>query len=247
MIEVTVRVYGPLNDFLPPGLRQTGFSRTVDGHPSVKDLIESIGVPHPEIELILVNGEPVTFDYLVQDADRVAVFPRFTTLEVDSLSPVRPRPPEAARFVTDVHLGKLTRRLRLLGLDTASPEGADDAMVAELAERDERIVLTRDQALLKRRRIAHGYFVRERDAPAQLVEVLRRFGPLALRPFSRCLRCNGVLHDVPKSAIASKLPRRTSEQHDQFAMCSDCGKIYWKGSHWPRLQQLIDTAREAAG
>jgi len=246
MIDVTVRVYGPLNDFLPADHRQVTWMPVVHGHPTVKDLIESLGVPHPEIDLILANGISVPFDYAVQSADRIAVYPRFTNVDIGTLTRVRPPPPDTVRFVVDVHLGKLARHLRLIGLDTAYRPDANDAELAELADRERRILLTRDQGLLKRRVVVHGYFVRETRPHPQLVEVLRRFGPLDLQPFSRCLRCNDVLREVPKSAIDAALLPRTRQHYDQFQACAGCGRIYWKGSHWERLMHVIDAAREEA-
>jgi hypothetical protein len=244
MIEVTVRVYGSLNDFLRAHLRQVPWPHIVDGRPSVKDLIESLGVPHPEVDLILVNGVSVPFDYVVRSADRIAVFPRFMTFDIGTLSRVRPPALKVIRFVADVHLGKLARDLRLIGLDTAYRPDADDGALAEQAQRERRILLTRDQALLKRRVVMHGYYIRETRPSRQLVEVLRRFGPLDLRPFSRCLRCNGVLRDVRKSAIDSTLPSRTRQHYHHFQACSSCGRVYWKGSHWKRLQDAIEAVRD---
>ena len=246
MIDVTVRIYGPLNDFLPPPRRQVPQRRVVDGPTSVKDLIEGLGVPHPEIDLILANGTSVPFDYIVQARDRIAVFPRFVTLDVGTVTRVRPGLLETIRFVADVHLGKLARRLRLAGLDTAYRADADDEALAETANRERRILLTRDQALLKRRAIEHGYCIRETYPQRQFVEVLRRFGPLDLRPFSRCLRCNDVLQEVPKSMVDAALLPGTRQHYDSFAMCSGCGRVYWKGSHWTRLKQAVDAAREEA-
>lgn len=246
MIEVTVRLYGPLNDFLPAHRRQVTWTHVVDGHPSVKDLIESLGVPHPEIDLILVDGVSVPFAYAVQGGDRIAVFPRFMTFDIGTLTRVRPQPLDRVRFVVDVHLGRLARHLRLIGLDTAYRVDADDAALAELADREGRILLTRDHGLLKRRAVAHGYFIRETHPHRQLVEVLRRFGPLDLQPFSRCLRCNGLLREVPKSAVDAGLLPRTRRHYDRFEACSGCGRIYWKGSHWKRLTLAIDAAREEA-
>lgn len=246
LIEVTVRVYGSLNDFLPAHRRQVTWPRVVDGHRSVKDLIESLGVPHPEIDLILVNGVSVPFDYAVQSGDRIAVFPQFIIFDIGTLTRVRPRPLDTVRFVADVHLGKLARYLRLIGLDTAYRADVDDAALAELADREGRILLTRDQGLLKRRMVTHGYFIRETHPHGQLVEVLRRFGPLDLQPFSRCLRCNNLLREVPKSAVDSALLPRTRQHYDRFEACSGCGRIYWKGSHWKRLTHAIDAAREEA-
>jgi uncharacterized protein with PIN domain len=244
---VTVRFYGPLNDFLPSSRRQVAWRQIVDGRPSVKDLVESLGVPHPEIDLILVDGVSVPFDYTIRDGDRIAVFPRFTAFDIATLSRVQPRPLHTTRFVADVHLGALARRLRLVGLDTAYRADADDRALAELADREGRILLTRDQGLLKRRVISHGYFVRETHPRRQLVEVLRRFGPLDLRPFSRCLRCNDVLREVAKPAVEAALLPRTRQYHDRFEMCGGCGRIYWKGSHWTRLKHVVDAALEEAG
>lgn len=246
MIEVTVRAYGPLNDFLPAHRRHVPWRHGLDDHPAVKDLIERLGIPHPEIDLILVNGVSVSFDYLVQSNDRIAVFPRFMSVDIDTLTRVRPSPLETSRFVADVHLGKLARHLRLAGLDTAYRHDADDAALVDLACREERILLTRDQGLLKRRSLTHGYFVRETQAYRQFVEVLRRFGPLDLKPFSRCLRCNDLLQEVPKSAVDAALLPRTRQHYDQFVRCKGCGRVYWKGSHWKRLQHAVGAAREEA-
>ncbi len=244
MTKLTVRVYGPLNDFLPAHRRQLSWRRLINGHTSVKDLIESLGVPHPEIDLILVNGTSVAFDYVVRNGDQIAVFPRFVTFDIGMLTRVRPQPLETIRFVADVHLGQFARHLRLAGLDTVYRHDADDAALADTAGRERRILLTRDQALLKRRTVAYGYFIRETHPHAQFVEVLRRFGPLNVLPFSRCLRCNDVLREVPKSAVDQALLPRTRKHYDAFEICSGCGRVYWKGSHWKRLKQAIDAARE---
>jgi uncharacterized protein with PIN domain/sulfur carrier protein ThiS len=201
MKYVTVRIYGPLNGFLPVNRRQVGWSFALGTPTSVKDLVEGLGVPHPEIDLILVNGESVSFDYAVQEADRIAVFPRFKTLDISGVARVRPQPFDALRFILDGHLGKLARYLRLVGIDATCPVDASDRTLADLALREQRILLTRDQALLKRRIVTHGYFVRESDANRQLKEILRHFGPLTLAPFTRCVRCNALLRDVAKSAV----------------------------------------------
>lgn len=246
MTRVTVRAYGALNDFLPPQRRQVSWSRQIGRHPTVKDLVESLGVPHPEVDLILVNGMSVPFDYAVQDGDRIAVFPQFVTLDIGTVTRARPPALDAIRFVVDVHLGALARRLRLVGLDTAYRVDADDAELANVASREERILLTRDVGLLKRRVVTHGYFIRNTHPHRQLVEVLQRFGPLALDPFSRCLRCNVELREVSKEAIASALLPRTREHYERFHECGSCGRIYWKGSHWTRLVRAIDAARQEA-
>jgi uncharacterized protein len=246
MTQVAIRVYGSLNDFLPPQRRQIIWPRVVTGHPAVKDVIESLGVPHPEIDLVLANGTSISFDYAVQDGDRIAVFPRFMALDVASLTRVRPPPLDVLRFVVDVHLGALARRLRLVGLDTVDVVGAHDATLAEMSSREHRVLLTRDVALLKWRVVTRGYFVRSTHPQLQMVEVLRRFGPLRLEPLSRCLRCNGELREVARTAVEAVLPQRTRQHYDRFHACAGCGRIYWKGAHWPRLMRTVEIAQHAA-
>lgn len=241
-LDVTVRVYGPLNDFLPAPRRQAAWRYAGDGTRSVKDLIESLGVPHTEIDLIIVNGISVAFDHALRDGDRIAVFPRFLSLDVGAVTRVRVPVPDPVRFVVDVHLGTLARYLRLLGLDTVYRSDADDESIAAVAHREGRIVLTRDAGLLKRRIVTHGCFLRSTRPREQLIEVLRRFGPFDLQPFTRCIRCNGPLRSVPKDAVVAMLQPATREHFDHFDQCSDCGRVYWKGSHWTRLTRIVDAA-----
>ncbi|MGB7218780.1 MAG: Mut7-C RNAse domain-containing protein [Vicinamibacterales bacterium] len=245
MKQVTVRVYGPLNDFLPPGRQQGAFAHVLKGRTSVKDFLEGLGIPHPEMDLILVNGEPVAFDYVVQDGNRIAVFPRFESVNIDDVTLVRP-PHEALRFVLDGHLGKLARYLRLVGLDAEYCVDASDDDIAELAVRDGRIVLTRDRGLLKRRVVSRGHWIRATAPRQQLVEVLRRFGP-TLAPFTRCLRCNTELREVPQSLVESRLESRTREYYQRFHECPGCHRIYWAGSHWRRLTRLVEGTRAVVG
>jgi uncharacterized protein with PIN domain len=242
-----VRAYGPLNDFLPPAGRHLAVPVWFNGKTSVKDLVEGLGVPHPEIDLVLVNAEPAPFDRAAQDADRIAVFPRFHQLDVTGVSEVRPPDCVPIRFVLDGHLGKLARRLRLVGLDAICPLHAADDDLAARSRRDGRILLTRDRVLLKRRTVAHGYFVRETDAHRQLVEVLQRFGPIPTAPFSRCLECNTELRAVAKSAVESSLPEGIRGHYDCFHICDGCGRVYWPGTHWRRLSQLVESALKEAG
>ena len=242
---MAVRLYGPLNDFVPVERRQVTSWYEVAGHPSVKDAIESLGVPHPEIELILANGAAAGFDYIVQDGDRIAVFPRFTAIDIGALACLRPSP-STFRFVVDVHLGRLARHLRLLGLDTWYRADAGDAELAGVASREDRILLTRDVGLLKRRVVTHGRFIRETQPHRQLVEVLRGFTALPLAPFSRCMRCNTPLQEVAKMAVDAIIPPRTRDRHDRFTQCPGCGRVYWKGSHWTRLVAAMERAVEEA-
>lgn len=198
---------------------------------SVKDLIETVGVPHPEVALILVDGDPVGFDHRVTGGERVAVFPPFHRLDLSGVTTVAP-PPVAPRFVLDVHLGTLTRRLRILGFDCWYRTDADDLELAEVAVAEERILLTRDRGLLMRSEITHGYCPRSDDPDLQLLEVVDRYhlSP-RVEPFSRCVRCNGELRAAAPEDVREEIPPRTRREHDTFNRCTQCGQVYWPGSH----------------
>src|SRR5262245_24984371 len=165
------RFYAELNDFLPRRHRFVTVVRLFDGEASVKDLIEAAGVPHTEVDLVIVNSEPVDFKYRVRDGDRIAVYPMFEALDIGPIASVRPGPLREPRFFADAHLGRLARHLRLLGFDTAYERDCDDAHLAATAAAERRIVLTRDAGLLKRNMVTHGLFVRAQQPGEQLLEV----------------------------------------------------------------------------
>ena len=238
------RFYDSLNDFLLPKRQQTEFHHWLKDRGSVKDTIEGLGVPHPEVDLILVNGESVGFDYLVQEGDRVSVYPQFTGLDVAPVSQVQPPPLSAHRFVLDVHLGKLAAYLRILGFDTLYRNDYDDDELAAISSQENRILLTQDRGLLKRSIVTYGYAVRSPYPEEQIVEVLERFQLReAIAPLQRCPRCNGELRWVPKSQVADQIPYYTRLTYDEFAQCQSCQQIYWKGAHYGRIQALIDRVR----
>ena len=240
MARVQLRFYEELNDFLAPALRKVAFSHTFDRRASIKDMIESFGVPHTEVEIILVNGESVDFSYIVQDGDHISVYPVFESLDISPLLRLRPAPLRSPAFVLDSNLGRLARYLRLLGFDCLYQNDFDDETVASIAAREQRTVLTRDRALLQRKVITRGYFVREVRPRLQVKEVLARFDLYRLvAPFSRCIRCNGDLQVIDKQAIEGRLEPKTRKYFDTFRMCTDCGQIYWQGSHHARSLQLI--------
>lgn len=207
---------------------------------SVKDLVESVGVPHPEIALILVDGRPVGFHRLVAGGERVAVFPPFRQLDLAGVETVAP-PPVEPRFVLDVHLGTLTRRLRTLGFDCWYRTDADDAELARVAVTEERILLTRDRGLLMRSEIAHGYCPRNDDPELQLLEVVDRYrlAPRAA-PFSRCVRCNGVLQPTTPEAVRGEVPPRILSEHGTFTRCAGCDQVFWPGSHRRAMGTWVD-------
>lgn len=241
MPQVQLRFYEELNDFLPPERRKVTFAHELTRRTSVKDLIESFGVPHTEVEVILVNGESVDFSYIVRPDDRISVYPRFESLDVSPLIRLREKPLREPRFVADANLGQLARYLRLLGFDVIYRNDFTDREVAQLAQQENRIVLTRDRALLQHKIITHGYFVRADKPREQVREILTRlqlYG--ALRPFTRCPRCNGELEDVEKEAVLEQLEPKTRKYYQQFRRCKSCGRVYWKGSHFNRMEKLCE-------
>lgn len=240
MKQASFRFYAELNDLLPTDQRQVTFTHSFAHPSSIKDVIEALGVPHTEIDLILVNGESVDFSYLVQDGDRISVYPVFESIDITSLVRVRPQPLREPRFVLDTHLGRLARYLRMLGFDTLYRNDYNDAELARLASVEHRILLTRDPGLLKRSVVTHGYWIRASDPQRQAREVVERFDLFAaIVPFARCLRCNTRLQSVHKEDILDRLPPMTQGVYDEFHFCPSCDRIYWKGSHYRRMLQLI--------
>lgn len=241
MTPVQLRFYEELNDFLPPARRKKTLAHKLARRTSVKDLIESFGVPHTEVEAIIVNGRSVNFSYIVKPGDQISVYPMFESLDVRPLIRLRDNPLRDSRFVVDANLGQLARYLRLLGFDVLYRNDYTDREVAQIASQEERIALTRDRALLQHKIITRGYFVRAVKPRDQVREILRRLDLYgAVRPFTRCLRCNGDLEDVEKQAIAQQLEPKTRKYYQRFRRCKVCGQVYWKGSHFDRMQKLYD-------
>jgi uncharacterized protein with PIN domain len=245
MSRATFRFYAELNDFLPRGRRRIAFSHAFQGKISIKDMIESLGVPHTEVDLILVNGRSVDFRHPVRDGDTVSVYPVFESLDIHPLLRLRPQPLRRPAFVLDGHLGRLAAYLRLLGFDSLYRNDFSDEEIADLAAGGRRIVLTRDRGLLKRSIVTRGYCVRSDSPRRQIREVVERFDLARLiAPFRRCLACNSLLQPAEKRDVLEQLPPGTRERFDEFYQCSGCGKVFWPGSHYARLQSIV---REAAG
>lgn len=224
MKQAAFRFYAELNDFLPPHRRFAAFPYLFEVSGSVKDVIEASGVPHTEVDLILANGESVAFNYLVQDGDRISVYPVFEAIDIAPVLRLRPEPLRETRFVLDAHLGKLAAYLRMLGFDALYRNDFCDRELAEISTREHRILLTRDLGLLKRGAVTHGYAVRETSPRKQLAEIVRRFDlARSLHPFTRCMRCNTLLEDAT----------------NEFRACPGCRRVFWKGSHHQRMCRLI--------
>jgi len=237
----TLRFYEELNFFLAPEKRKLDLQVRFYRGTTVKKIIEDTGVPHTEVDMVLVNGGSVDFSYQLQGGDRISVYPVFESFDIRGVSKVRPEPLRSTRFILDVHLGKLATSLRMLGFDALYSNTFEDKHLVEVALKESRIILTRDRELLKRRTITHGYFIRSKDALSQLGEVIRRFQLEAeIRPFSRCLRCNLVLESVGKDEIEGKVPPLVLEQYFEFRSCPGCGRVYWKGTHWEHMKSRIE-------
>ena len=243
--KVRLRFHGDLNVFLRSRAGDAVIERRLAEKTSIKDIIESCGVPHPEVDLILVDEQTVGFDYTLANDAKVEVFPvenRDTNRTEKRLQTI-----SIARFVADGHLGGLTRNLRLLGFDVAYPKNADDRQLLEVMARENRALLTRDRRLLMHGVVQHGYCPRSQNADEQTIEVIRRFDLLELiAPFTRCLRCNALLEAAAKADVIDKLEPLTKIYYDQFRRCPDCKQIYWSGSHFPKLQKRIEEIRSRA-
>jgi uncharacterized protein len=243
----TFRFYEELNDFLPESARKRDLAVEVDRARSVKDAIESLGVPHPEVDLILVDGRSVGFEHLIHGGERVAVYPMFERLDVAPLVRLRPRPLRDPRFVADGHLAKLARHLRMAGFDVAHGIEWDDDRIVALSNAERRTILTRDKAMLRRRDVERGYFVRSVFSEEQLTEVLRALQlENEVRPFVRCRECNAPLEELSPGDVPASVPPRIRALYDRFKRCPGCGRTYWEGSHFDRMKGMLARALEAA-
>ena len=247
MVCATFRFYEELNDFLAPARRRHEFSVPCARAATTKHMIEALGVPHSEVELILVNGESVGFDRRLDDGDRVAVYPRFEAFDISPLLRVREQPLRVTRFVADAHLGGLARLLRIAGFDTLYRNDYQDRAMVDIAEREGRIVLTRDRDLLKHRGITHGCHVRSLKPAQQFREIIERLNLRgSIRPFAVCLRCNAPLRAIDKQQVLERLPPSVRANRQHFTTCDRCQRIYWQGSHWQRMQELLIDATSAS-
>jgi uncharacterized protein len=242
--KATFRFYEELNDFLPKEKKRVEFVHSFNGTPSIKDIIEAIGVPHVEIDLILVNSESVDFHYLLKDNDFVSVYPVFETLEISNVTHLREKPLRETKFILDVHLGKLARYLRMLGFDTTYQNDNDDQTIIRISFDENRIILTRDRGILKVKTVSHAYYIRNHNPKDQLTEVLNHFDLYqAIDPFNRCIKCNGKLERVEKEEIIELLEPLTKKYFNKFFRCNSCKTIFWEGSHFDHMKSFINTVR----
>lgn len=223
------------------------FDHRFTGMPSVKDTIEALGVPHTEIDVILVDGVSVGFGHRLCGGERVAVYPVFERLDVTPLVRLRPAPLREPRFIADVHLGGLARHLRLLGFDTLWSNDLEDEQIIRVAAQQRRIILTRDRGILRNGRVTRGYWLRHTGSLSQMKELVRALDlGRAFRPYTRCLECNSLLGAASRLSVAGKVPLQVFLVYRDFRRCAHCGRIYWRGSHLQQLDRVIARARRAA-
>jgi hypothetical protein len=204
-------------------------------------MIESLGVPHTQVDLILVNSKSVDFSYIVIDGDEISVYPVFESLDISDVQHLRAEPLREPKFVVDVHLGKLARYMRMVGLDTVYKNNSADGELVEISLKEKRAILTKDRGILKRNEVTHGYWVRNEVPEKQLKEVIERFDlKNELKEFSRCLECNSTLVEIEKEKITDRLPPKIKEWQNEFYYCRECDKIYWKGSHYEKMKKMIE-------
>lgn len=235
-VEIQVAFDPRLHLFVGPAQRTAGATVRCDGVSTLGHVVESLGVPLTEVGALRVDGSPVTAGHVPAAGEH---------LEVEAVGLPQPAPGAGVplRFLLDIHLGTLARRMRLLGLDTAyeNPDVGDAALAAKSAAED-RIMLSRDRGLLHRRELFAGAYIYSNKPAQQLDEVLTRFAP-PLAPWTRCTSCNGALREISKEEMGDRLPSGTQRTYETFAECSECGQAYWRGAHAGHLDAIVQHAR----
>jgi uncharacterized protein len=238
---VSMRFYEELNLFLDKKYREMEFEYHYQGRPSVKDAIESLGVPHTEVDMIRVNGNAVDFSYLLKDHDAISVYPVFESFDITGLQHLRKQALRNPRFVLDVHLGRLARYLRMAGFDCLYEPSFADEEIIRISVAERRIILTRDKGILKNGRVTHGLYVQSDDPREQFGEIATRLHLSDLfKPFSRCTLCNERIEPVAKESVLGQLEPLTKMHYSVFYRCTGCKRIYWKGSHFTRMAKFIN-------
>ncbi len=235
------RLHGGLEGLLVRRYRSDLPSYRFRDNPGIKDAIEAMGIPHTEVDVILANGLSVNFSYPLQDNDMIDVYPVCSDIPVASPLKLTPCPPDPVSFVLDVHLGKLARRMRLLGFDVCYRNDLDDAEIMDIAEGENRIILTRDLGILKHRKVMHGYLVRSDQIDCQLREILKRYELYGqIRLWTRCMVCNGLMEKVAKAEVLDRLEPKTRLYYEDFHRCSSCDQLYWQGSHYLKIAAWLN-------
>lgn len=243
MVTATFRFHAELNEFLPWTRREREFSCACAPDATLKHVIEALGVPHTEVRQLLVNGRIAHLTQRTREGDRIDVHPASTATGSAAPPQLAAGSATPPRFIADAHLGGLARLMRLAGFDTRYENALGDVEIVAIARSEGRCVLSRDVGLLKRRELQAGCYVHALKPLAQLQEIVRRLGLAGhARPFSLCLACNAPLKNVAKADVVERLPQPVRERHERFTRCDACGRVYWEGSHWNRMQHLLQAA-----
>jgi len=241
MSEAIFRFYEELNEFLPKQRRKTDFQVDFKGRRTIKDMIEALGVPHTEIDLILINGKSVDLTYRLQDDDRVSVYPVFESLNIKNVTRLRKIPLRKTKFIADIHLGDIVKYMRVLGFDVYFKPSLFTQKIIEISKKENRIILTKSRRLLKIKEVTHAIFIRPGTTAEQIKKIVDFLDIKdSIKPFSRCLRCNNLVKSVSKESIADRIPPKTREFCDQYTYCDLCDKIYWNGTHFIKMNKAID-------
>ena len=237
---ISFRCYAELNDFLPCERKQRNFALSLKTPVTVSEGIELLGIPLSEVDLVMVNSQPVERSHRLYQNDYVSIYPTFETFDISSLKTTQKQALRITRFILDAHLGKLARYLRMLGFDTLYKNDYGDLEIVEIAKEQKRIILSRDKLLLKSPGVNHGYYVRATEKHNQLIKVVEKFELYSqFKSFTRCMTCNTVLQSKSKEAIGKLIDPDIYSCFDEFFFCPVCNKVFWKGSHFERMEGLV--------
>jgi len=238
--KVQFRAYAELNDFLRLDRRQIAFDYFYHGPVTIKEAIENQGIPHSSVELVLVNGEPVDFNFHLSENNFISLYPVFELLDISTLTKIRTGTLRNIRFIVDAHLGKLAKNLRIMGFDTLYRNNYADNQIRLIGRLQERIILTKDKGLLMAKNVARGYYVRSVKAKEQTTEVVRKFDLYSKTDsLSRCLICNHKLVEISAAAIPGEILLNLAKGFDFFYKCRHCHKFFWKGLHYKNMAESI--------
>ncbi|HAH25485.1 MAG TPA: twitching motility protein PilT [Prolixibacteraceae bacterium] len=241
MIQVSFRFYEELNNYLPEELRQVWVESNIETKASIGEIIQSLGIPPDEIDLVLVNQQSKSLDYLLQDGDRVSIFPVFESFDLSEMNQLREKPLRNPSFILDVHLGRLCKYLRMLGWDTLYSNQYTPEQMIELSLQEKRILLSRSIQLTRHKQLTHAWWVRSSNPLEQLKDLVTRLDLSSQAdPLTRCLNCNNKLISIDKTEVVGRLEDRTAKYYSEFFVCRKCDQIYWKGSHYENMVKFIE-------
>jgi len=240
MLMATFRFYEELNDFLPPSRRKNDFTIRFKGRESVKDLIEALGIPHTEVDLILINGTSVGFNTIVKDRDRISVYPVFESLDIKGVTHLRKLPLRTVRFIADNNIMDVVKYMRALGFDVVVNPAFTPREIIDFSKKENRTILTKSRHLLKFKDVTHGIFIRQGNLKDQIRHILTLLNLFdSVKPFSRCLVCNTILSDAPEERIETQVPPKVKRRCETYVYCVQCQKIYWQGTHHEKIKAVL--------